>query len=177
VAGRSCGHRPEQGEQRKSGAPPCPKCVYVILHFCLNLRLLPPSIAQEGLFVLPYSCIFPNTILLGLAMKITDENLVTHIDKRIKAYGGDLRVLTNAIGYLMIGRKFGWKPMLLMHDRKSIKKYEDILDFDSKESMPEVGPWADSSVAWKAVQKVSNFWKAVKGEIPNIRSTEISRSR
>lgn len=110
-------------------------------------------------------------------MKLSDKQLVELIDNATEDFKGDLRLLSNAIGYLMIGRKFGWKPMLLMHDRKSIKSYEEILKFDSKVIMEEVGPFAYKSVAWKAVQKVANFWKAVKGEIPGIRSTEILKLR
>jgi hypothetical protein len=32
---------------------------------------------------------------------------------------------------------------------------------------------ADKSVAWKAARKLSNFWKAVKGEISGIRTPEL----
>jgi hypothetical protein len=63
--------------------------------------------------------------------------------------------------------------MLLMHDRKSIKDYEKILQIDSKQLFPEVGPLAEKSVAYWALRKVTNFWKAVKGEIPGVRSTEL----
>ena len=105
----------------------------------------------------------------------SDEQLVAHIDKRIKQYVGTLDTLSNAIGYLMVSRKFGWKPMLLIHSIKSIKKYEEILDFDSREAFEPVGELARKSIAWIAVQKISNFWKAVKGEIPDIRSSELTK--
>ena len=103
----------------------------------------------------------------------TDEELMRHIDRRIKPFVGGLDTLSNAIGYLILGRKFGWKPMLLIHSKSSIKKYEEILDFDSREAFDEVGPFAHKSIAWGAVQKISNFWKAVKGEIPDVRSSEL----
>lgn len=108
-------------------------------------------------------------------MHLSDKSLVEKIDLATKDYQGDLRTLSNAIGYLMIGRQFGWRPMLLMYDRKSVKNYENLLKFDSKLVMPEIGPLAKKSIAWIAVQKVTNFWKAVKGEIPDIRSTEIAK--
>jgi hypothetical protein len=63
--------------------------------------------------------------------------------------------------------------MFVMYDKKSIKDYEKLLDFDSREFFPEVGPRADKSLAYSALQNVTNFWKAVKGEIPGVRSTEI----
>ena len=108
-------------------------------------------------------------------MSLSNKELVELIDSSIQEFQGDTRTLSNAIGYLMIGRQFGWKPLLLMYDRKSVKKYEEILGFDSKVVMPEIGKFANKSVAWKAVQRVSNFWKAVKGEIQGIRSTEIAK--
>lgn len=104
----------------------------------------------------------------------SEKHIVGLVDKAIKQYHGDARKLSNAIGYLMIGRKIGWRPSLLMYDRKSIREYERILGgMDSKDYMPEVGPLADKSLGWRLVQKVTNFWKAVKGETPGYRSTQL----
>jgi hypothetical protein len=54
-----------------------------------------------------------------------------------------------------------------------LRKYEKILGISFRDELPEVGKMADKSVAWTAVQKVSNFWKAVKGEISGIRTPEL----
>jgi len=107
-------------------------------------------------------------------MAMTDKRLVEMIDKAIGRFHGDSRTLSNAIGYLMLGRRFGWRAVFLMYDKKSIKSYEQLLGFDSRELFPEAGDLADKSVAYCAVQKVTNFWKAVKGEIPGIRTTEVA---
>jgi len=104
---------------------------------------------------------------------MSEKDLLAAIDRSIQSFKGDTRKLSNAIGYVMIGRRLGWKVMLLMHDRKSIKLYEQILGIDSRQEFPEYGPLAEKSVAYRALKKVSNFWKAVKGEIPNVRSTEM----
>lgn len=104
---------------------------------------------------------------------LSDTQLVAITERAIKAFKGDTRRLSNAIGYLFMGRKFGWRVMLLMHDRKSIKDYEKILGIDSKEIFPELGPLAEKSMAYRAVQRVTNFWKAVRGETPGVRSTEL----
>jgi hypothetical protein len=101
------------------------------------------------------------------------KQLVNVIDTAIKGFKGDSRRLSNAIGYLMMGRVMGWKVMLLIHDRKSVKDYEKILQINSKELFPEFGRMADKSFAYRALKKVTNFWKAVKGETPGVRSTEI----
>jgi hypothetical protein len=104
---------------------------------------------------------------------MNEKQLLEAIDKAIKGFVGDTDTLASAIGYLMIGRKFGWRVMFLMHRQSTIKKYEKILKIDSREAMPELGPYHEKSVAYWALQKVTNFWKAVKGEIPGVRSTKV----
>ena len=104
---------------------------------------------------------------------LSEKQIVDLIDKAIKEYQGDIDVLASAIGYLMIGRKFGWRVIFFMHRQSTIKKYEKILQIeDSRDLMPELGALAKKAAAYQAVQKVSNYWKAVKGEIAG-RSTKI----
>ena len=104
----------------------------------------------------------------------TDAELIGHLDKITKEFKGQLHDLEAAIGYLIIGRHFGWKPLLLIHDKQTLKKYEAILQLRVREEIPEVGEYAYKSYAWVAVQKIKSFWKAVKGEVPGIRSQEIT---
>jgi hypothetical protein len=67
------------------------------------------------------------------------------VDSAIKRLKGDSRRRSNAIAYLMIGRVMAWKVMLLMHDRKSVKDYEELLQINSKELFPEFRRMADKS--------------------------------
>ena len=97
------------------------------------------------------------------------------VDKAFKEFEGDFSQLEAAIGSFMIGRHLGWKPLLLIHDKKTLRRYEEILDVSFRETFPEVGPLANKSVAWKLVQGVSNFWKAVSGDIPGKRSSQASK--
>jgi len=105
---------------------------------------------------------------------IQDENIISHVDARIKDYSGNITLMEQAIGVWIVGRKFGWKVMYLVHDRKTLAKYEKILGIDFRKELLEVGPLANKSLAWKGFQGVSNFWKAVRGEIPGIKSPDIS---
>ena len=104
----------------------------------------------------------------------SDSELIKHLDETTFTYKGSLHDLEAAIGCYMAGRHFGWKPLLLIHDRQTIKKYERILKLNFKEELPDVGPYAHKSNAWRAVEKIKSFWKAVKGEIPGIKSKEIN---
>ena len=102
-----------------------------------------------------------------------DTELIRYFDKQFDDYKGNIHELESAIGAMVIGRRVGWKVLFLVHDKKTIRKYEQHLDISFRESLPEIGPKAEKSLAWNLAQKVTNFWKAVKGEIPGIRTPEI----
>jgi hypothetical protein len=105
---------------------------------------------------------------------LTNKQIDSIVETTIKDFQGDVRVLQGAIGALYVGKQFGWKAMYLMNDRRTIKKYENALDVSFQAELPEIGPLAQKSVAVKALKKVSNFWKAVRGEISNVRSPQVS---
>jgi hypothetical protein len=104
---------------------------------------------------------------------MNDKELLTHLDAQIKDFAGDLTSLERAVGAAIVGRQFGWKVLLLVHDRKTIARYEETLALDFRQEMPEVGPLAKKSVGWLAAQKVASFWKAVKGAYPNVKSVNV----
>jgi hypothetical protein len=104
--------------------------------------------------------------------ELTDSELVELIDNSIMKFKGNTEEIENAIGALMLGRKTGWRPLFLIHSPKSIKKYETILGADFREVMPEEGPKSKRLVAWILAKKVSNFWKLVKGEIPDVKTSD-----
>lgn len=101
-------------------------------------------------------------------------NLHDIAESALLRFKGDIHLLESAIGSLYVGKQYGWKVIYLIHDKKTIRKYEDVLKINFRQDMPEIGPRADHSVAFRALQNVTNFWKAVKGEIPGIRTPEVT---
>lgn len=95
----------------------------------------------------------------------------------IRNFHGNATELCNAIGAYVLGQRFGWKPLYLMFDHRSLDRYQTILGFGIRDKVPAVGPCADKSVAWKNMDGVRNYWKAVKGEIPGMRSSVVARRR
>lgn len=102
--------------------------------------------------------------------KLTARQKEELIDRAIESFKGHSGELEKAIGMLFVGKHVGWKPLLLIHDKKTIRKYEEILDIDIREVMDEVGPRADKSAAWRVAKGLGNFWKAVKGGTKGVRS-------
>lgn len=105
--------------------------------------------------------------------ELTDEQLGVIAGEATSNFKGNAHQLEAAIGAMFVGKHYGWKVAYLVHDRRTIKKFEDILGINFREQLPEKGPKAEKSLAFIAVQKVSNFWKAVKGEIEGVKTPEI----
>lgn len=95
------------------------------------------------------------------------------IDRAIRDFRGQMPTLEGAIGAYLVGKKIGWRPLVLIHEKQTLRKYERVLGIKFREELPEEGELANKSMAWRASKKVSNFWKAVKGEITGIRSSEL----
>ncbi|NOR19947.1 MAG: hypothetical protein GQ538_07660 [Xanthomonadales bacterium] len=92
----------------------------------------------------------------------------------LKFKRGQVTQLESALGTLLVGRQFGWKVLYLVHDKKTLRRYEEILGVEFRAVLAEEGPLAERSLALRLARKAGNFWKAVKGEIPGIRSPELS---
>lgn len=72
--------------------------------------------------------------------------------------------LESALGMYMLAHFLGWKVPYLLHSKRTVKKYEDLLGIKLSEHFPEFGPDADRTNAYKAIQTVSNFWRLVSGD-------------
>ena len=78
--------------------------------------------------------------------------------------GFQLDEMESALGMYMLGHHFGWKVLYLIHSKKTIRKYENILCVKISEVFDEIGPDADRTNAYRIITAASNFWKAVSGE-------------
>ncbi len=86
------------------------------------------------------------------------------VDTAVTNFQGGADELENAIGMYMIGRHVGWRVLVLIHSKRTIKKYEDILGINVREEFPEEGPNVAKSIGYRIAKGVSNFWKVVSGE-------------
>lgn len=85
--------------------------------------------------------------------------------KAFASYTGQFDELEAAIGMLHLGYHIGWKPLVLIHNKRTLRKYEEILGIDIREIFPEEGPSWERSIGYKLAKKIGNFWKAVSGEV------------
>ena len=92
----------------------------------------------------------------------------------IARFRGNVDELESALGFLRIGIQLGWKPLTIIHSKKTFKKYEQILSIDARTFFPEDTPAATRSLGYTIAKKLSNFWKVVSGDtkIENRRNLE-----
>lgn len=83
----------------------------------------------------------------------------------IANFQGQLDELEPAIGMLRMGHHFGWKVLYLIHSKRTIRKYEEILGVKIRDIFDEEGPSSYRSVGYQIAQTFSNFWKVVSGAV------------
>ncbi len=105
---------------------------------------------------------------LAALAQLTDAEKVAAFDQAgyaVANFSGSLEELEKALGMLVIGYHFGWKVLLLVHSKRTIKKYEKILDIDIKTFFPAEGRSAQRSMGLDLAKQIGNFWQVVSGDI------------
>jgi hypothetical protein len=93
------------------------------------------------------------------------QDLVRQIEQATMEFEGQFDELESALGMLAIGRLVGWKVLVLIHNKRTIRKYEEILGgINIREVFREEGPLSHKSLGLTIAKKLGNFWKSVSGE-------------
>lgn len=98
---------------------------------------------------------------------LTEEQLkeMQIIENRVLGQSGSIDDMEAALGLLRVGHHFGWRVLVVVHNKKTIRKYEEILGIKIREFFPERGPSSYRSSGLKIAESLGNFWKAVSGDI------------
>lgn len=91
--------------------------------------------------------------------------LLKRLDEVARDFKGNFDELEAALGMMLLGRLVGWKVLALIHNKRTIRKYEEILGINIREAFPDEGPLAHKSAAYELVKKLGQYWKAVSGDI------------
>jgi len=93
------------------------------------------------------------------------KTLLQIADKAMTNFRGQGDELESALGMLLLGRRYGWRVLYLLHSKRTVGKYERILGISVRESFPEVGPLTRRSMGYRVSEAIGKFWKAVSGEV------------
>lgn len=105
--------------------------------------------------------------LLNMSPRTLDrEAELLRIEREaIANFEGYIDELESALGMLRSGDYWGWRVLVLIHNKRTIRKYEDILNIKIKEFFDETGSQTHRSRGYVLAKKIGNFWKAVSGDI------------
>jgi len=94
------------------------------------------------------------------------EELVRIANDALNRFTGTADELEKALGMLMLGDYMGWRVLVIIHNKRTIRKYEEILGISVREFFPEEGPIAMRSLGYSIATQLGSFWKVVSGDIP-----------
>jgi hypothetical protein len=102
---------------------------------------------------------------LELALEDIDfpSNFSPIVKSAFHNYSGDFTVLESAIGAYFLGMLIGWRPLVIIHSPRTIKRYEKILSVKFMDVMEESTVFSNRSRGYEAAMLLSNFWSAVTG--------------
>ncbi|MFZ6817819.1 hypothetical protein [Undibacterium sp. Ji22W] len=93
------------------------------------------------------------------------QELVDVANIAIDKYAGNIDELQKAFGMLFIGDFFGWKVLVVWHEKRTLRKYEEILGIKIREFFPEFGSMSYRATGYLAALDSGSFWKVVSGDI------------
>ena len=114
-----------------------------------------------------------NEVLAKLTFEQVEE-LKQIEDDAIANFKGDLSQLEAALGMLRLGHHVGWKVLYLIHSKKTIRNYENILGIQIRDIFPETGPSSYRSFGFNLALRYSNFWKVVGGDTKVPRKKDVA---
>lgn len=87
------------------------------------------------------------------------------IDQAVRQYSGMSDTLSSALGALAMGHYVGWRGLLMVHNRQTVRRYEEILGVKFSEIMPERTDQTDRLLGIRIADQLGKFWAVVKSEI------------
>jgi hypothetical protein len=106
-------------------------------------------------------------------LKIEDKKLLTPkeqteyfelVHRAIYDFSGPIDQLESAIGFLYVGKYFGWKTLYIIHSKATVAKYEAILGIDVREHFPETNDHSPRSNGFRLLKNIKNYWNVIRGD-------------
>src|SRR3569623_292267 len=104
-----------------------------------------------------------------------EAELVRVEREAIANFYGQLDDLAAALGMLRMGDHFGWRVLVLNHNKRTKRKYEEILNINVREFFPEEAAQSSRSRGYTMAKAIGNYWKAVSGDKKIVNRREISQ--
>lgn len=97
-------------------------------------------------------------------MNLKPEDQAT-VDEAVKNFSGASDYLAAALGALSIGQYLGWRGLLFVHSRTTLRGYEAVLGLSFKDVLPEKTEYTERLLGYRIADKLGKFWAVVKNEV------------
>jgi hypothetical protein len=95
---------------------------------------------------------------------ITEEEMIKKIDDVSANYTGYLDDLTQIVGMVVIGRRYGWRVIRLVNSRRhwalACKHFGDL-----KILLPERGDLTRKSIGLAIIDAIGGYWDIIRGSV------------
>lgn len=99
-----------------------------------------------------------------MEIKLSDEQMEI-LDRSIAEYRGSVTRLESAIGALVVGQTYGLRVLQVGHDRRVLKKHEEILGLKLKDVCPTETALTARSRGVQFAEKCGRFWDVATGRV------------
>jgi len=80
-------------------------------------------------------------------------------------YRGMAPKVADALGALAFGQLYGWRGVMMIYSRSTVRGYEQALGITFKDHMPDRTEVSDRILGVRVADELGRFWAVVKGEI------------
>lgn len=87
------------------------------------------------------------------------------LEGTLTTYHGEMELLEKAAGMLVLGDYLGWRVLVLVHSKSTLRRYEQVLGIRVREFFPEEGPLASHSAGYSRALELHKYWPVANGDI------------
>jgi len=93
------------------------------------------------------------------------EQLAIVANDIVERFTGTSDELEKSLGMLMLDGYMGWKVITIIHNKRTVRKYEEILGISVREVFPKEEPIALRSLGDNIPIELGNYWKVDTGNV------------
>ncbi|MCB1812291.1 MAG: hypothetical protein KDK04_11325 [Candidatus Competibacteraceae bacterium] len=101
------------------------------------------------------------------------KELLLHLAEVCARYKGQLPVIEQVLGSVILGRLYGWRVLRLVHGTTTWNKYEKELKISYKDVCEPSTKISRRNIGYRVAEEWGKFWDVVKNRLKVERKTEL----
>lgn len=106
---------------------------------------------------------------------LTDEQNA-QLQKSLAEFKGHVSTIETAIGAIVIGQRYGWRVLRMVHSANTMKKYEAAIGLSYEDICPEVTDLSERNIGYRVSKAIGKYWDIVMGRHKVERKAELDNN-